>query len=139
MRNWFTGAALLLAAAPASALDVGTWKMCVIDSVSRCTPAGCSAIKPAISIFVSNYADRGTERGAYYRCGPKLARCDRYNAAVYRTGDFVIFSLPQQSTFAKLGADDRITDVAARSDEVLISRGTCETAAPPPESSLRSR
>jgi hypothetical protein len=41
--------------------------------------------------------------------------------------------------FAKLGTDDRITDVAALGDDVLVSRGTCTTAVPPPAASLRSQ
>lgn len=139
MRSCFAAAALLTAAAPALAADNGIWKVCVIDSASKCTPARCTPVKPAISIFVSDYMDRGTEHSAYYRCGLKLAGCDRYNAAVYRAGEFIIFSLPQHSAFAKLGPDGRITDVAAVSDDVLISRGTCTTGAPPPDSSLRSR
>ena len=107
--------------------------------MSECSPAGCSARKPTISIFVSDFVDRGIERAAYYRCGVRLSNCDRYTALAYRTGEFMIFSLPQRSVFAKLGTDDRITDVAALGDDVLVSRGTCATAVPPPAASLRSQ
>ena len=120
-------------------MESGIWKACSIDSVSVCAPGGCTTTRPGISIFVSDYLDHGTERAAYYRCGLKLADCDRYRALVYRTGDFTIFSLPERSVFAKVGPDDRITDVAGQADVVSISRGKCINAAPPPESSLRSR
>lgn len=132
-------AALLSAPAPLCAASGGIWKACSIDSVTVCAPSGCNARKPAISIFVSDYMDRGTERGAYYRCGPRLAACDRYPALVRRTGQFIVFSLPEQSVFAKLGSDGRITDVAGQADSVFVSRGQCTDAAPPPDSSLRSR
>ena len=71
--------------------------------------------------------------------GLKLARCDRYTAIVHRTGDFLIFSLPERSVFAKLGSDGRITDVAGQGDSIFVSRGKCTDGAPPPDSSLRSR
>jgi hypothetical protein len=120
-------------------MESGMWKACSIDSVSVCAPQGCTTSKPTISIFVSNYLDHGVERGVYYRCGLKLAACDRYSALVRRTGDFVVFSLPEHSVFAKVGRDDQITDVVGQADNVVISRGKCASAAPPPESSLRSR
>ena len=132
-------AALLATPAPVAAMDAGTWKACTIESVSVCGPEGCAASKPSISIFVSNYVDRGAERGAYYRCRLRLVACDRYRALVYRNGDYTIFSLPERSVFAKLGSDDRIIDVAGPADNVVISRGRCISAAPPPDSSLRSR
>lgn len=131
--------AAILLASPAAAAEPGIWKACRIDTVSVCGVTGCSARKPAISIFVSDYIDRGTERAAYYRCGVRLSNCDRYPALAYRTGDYLVFSLPQRSVFAKLGTDDRITDVAALGDDVLVSRGTCTTAVPPPAAALRSQ
>jgi hypothetical protein len=139
MRSVLIAAALLTAPAPACAMASGIWKACSIDSVSVCAPAGCSTAKPAISIFVSNYVDHGSERSAYYRCGLKLTHCDRYSAIVNRNGDFIVFSLPQHSLFAKLGGDGRITDVAGQADSIFVSRGKCTDAAPPPDSSLRSR
>lgn len=130
--------AILLASAPAAA-EPGMWKACTIETVSLCTEDHCSPRKPEISIFVSNYVDRGTERGAYYRCALRLINCDRYPALVYKSGDFVIFSLPQRGVFAKLGSDDRITDVASRGNDVFISRGKCIRASPPLQNSLRSQ
>lgn len=107
--------------------------------MSECSVAGCSARKPTISIYLSDYIDRGTERAAYYRCGVRLSNCDRYPALAYRTGNYLVFSLPQRSVFAKLGTDDRIIDVAALGEDVLVSRGTCTSSAPPPAASLRSQ
>lgn len=130
--------ALIVLAAPASA-EPGLWKACTIETVSLCTRDRCSARKPEISIFVSNYVDRGTERGAYYRCGLGITNCDRYPALVHKAGDYLIFSLPQRGVFAKLGSDDRITDVAARGTDVFISRGKCTSASPPLQGSLRSQ
>jgi hypothetical protein len=124
---------------PATAAEPGLWKACTIETTSLCTQERCSPRKPEISIFVSHYRDRATERGAYYRCGLRLTRCDRYPATVYNTGDFVIFSLPQRGVFAKLSSDDRITDVAARGSDVFISRGKCTSASPPSQGSLRSQ
>lgn len=139
MRHLLVASAVLLAGTPAGAADKGIWKSCSIETFSVCTATGCSRRKPEISIFLSAYLDRGEERGAYYRCGLRLANCDRYSALVYRTGDFVIFSLPDRSVFAKLASDDRVMDVAALSDTLFVSRGRCTSGAPPPDSSLRSR
>jgi hypothetical protein len=131
--------AISLAAAPAAGAEPGLWRACTIDTVSVCTQDRCTPRKPAISIFVSNYVDRGTERAAYYRCAPGLTKCDRYRALAYKTGDFVIFSLPERSVFAKLGTDDSITDVAALGSDVFVSRGKCTTAPPPRASDVRSQ
>lgn len=139
MKSAVIAAALLVAPARVCAMDSGIWKACSFDTVTVCAPARCSASKPAISIFVSEYFDHGAERVAYYRCGLKLAHCDRYRALVYRTGDYAVFSLPERSVFAKLSSDGRITDVAGQADSVFISRGKCVDAAPPADSSLRSR
>lgn len=134
--------AALTSAATASAgpaPDGGIWSACDIRSVSICAEEGCSPAKPAISIYLSNFMDGGRERAAYYRCAPALTKCDRYNAVVYRTGEFTIFSLPARSLFAKLGPDEKLVDVAAVDDRVYISRGSCRHAAPPAASELRSR
>lgn len=131
-------AALLTLAVPAQAAeDSGIWQACAIESVSVCTPAGCAARKPAISIYLSNYVARGVERAAYYRCAARFTACDKYGAVVRRVGDLAVFSVPEQSVFAKLGANGRVTDVAAVGDTVFISRGRCTNAAPP--STVRSR
>ncbi len=132
-------AALLACWAEAAAAEPGIFKACTIDSVSVCTPRGCAASKPAISIFVSDFLDHGTERGGYYRCGLGLRNCDRYRALVYRTGGFLIFSLPERGVFAKLASDNSVTDVATLADTVFVSRGECTNAAPPPASSWRSQ
>jgi len=134
-------AAMVLASTAAAdrAPDGGTWIACEIKSVSICGEGGCRAARPAISIYLSNFLDRGSQRSAYYRCAPGLTQCDRYNAVVHRTGDFTIFSLPSRSVFAKLGPDERVTDVAAMAHTVVISRGECRHAAPPPASELKSR
>jgi hypothetical protein len=128
-----------LAATPAAGAEPGIWRACTIDTVSVCTKDRCAPSKPAISLFVSSYIDRGTERAAYYRCGLKLTKCDKYSALAYKTGNFVIFSLPQRSVFAKLGSDDSITDVAALGSDVFVSRGKCVASTPPRMSDLRSQ
>lgn len=130
----FIAAALMIAPGHLDAAGGGVWKACTIDTVTACTPDSCASRKPAISIFVSDYVDGGTERGAYYRCKLHLAGCDRFPATVYRTGDFIIFSLPGESAFAKLGVDDRVTDVAVVGYTVFVSRGRCVERAPPPGS-----
>jgi hypothetical protein len=68
-----------------------------------------------------------------------MTKCDKYSALAYKTGDFVIFSLPQRSVFAKLASDDSITDVAALGSDVFVSRGKCIPASPPRMSDLRSQ
>jgi hypothetical protein len=135
---------LILSAALAAPLTnpvagTGIWKACTIDSVAQCAADGCSPRKPAISLFLSDYFDRGVERSAYYRCALQFSKCDRYRTIVYQTGNFVIFSLPERSAFAKLGPDGRVTDVSAAGDVVFVSRGQCVDRAPPQESALRSR
>lgn len=139
MRKRLLLAAISLAASSAADAEAGLWRACTIDAVSVCSQDRCSPRKPTISIFVSSYVDRGTERAAYYRCAPKLTKCDRYRALAYKTGDFVIFSLPERSVFAKLGSDDRITDVAAMGSDVFVSRGKCAAAPPPRATDLRSQ
>lgn len=129
--------AALLSSAGARDFDSGVWRACKIDSVSICTPAGCAPRKPTISIYVSDFLDHGVERASYYRCGIGLTNCDRYSPRVQRNGDFLVFTLAQESSFAKLGPDDRLTDVTAVKDTVIVSRGLCEAAAPPRD--LRSR
>lgn len=138
MRLVFGFAALLLATGAKEPAG-GVWRACTIDRVSICTPAGCAFRKPAVSIYVSSFLDHGAERASYYRCAIGLKNCDRYIPRVQRNGDFLVFTLPQESLFAKLGKDDSLTDVAAVKDTVFISRGRCKPAAPPPDSSLRSR
>ena len=123
----------------AAAGAAGIWAACTIDTVSACSQSGCKAVKPAISIYLSDFVDRGVERAAYYRCSTGLTRCDRYRALVNKTGEFSIFSLPERSLFAKLGPDHRVTDVAAMGDTVLISRGRCSERAPPSPRDLQSR
>ena len=130
----FIAAAVMMVHGPANAAGGGVWKACTIDTVTACTPDACASRKPAISIFVSDYVDGGAERGAYYRCKLHLTACDRFPATVYRSGDFMIFSLPGESAFAKLGADDRVTDVAVVGYTVFVSRGRCAERAPPPGS-----
>jgi hypothetical protein len=132
-------AAISLAASPATGAEPGLWRACTIDTVSVCSQDRCTPRKPSISIFVSNYIDRGSERAAYYRCALKLTKCDRYRALAYKTGDFVIFSLPERSVFAKLANDDSITDVAAMGSDVFVSRGKCAAAPPPRATELRSQ
>jgi len=139
MSKRFSLVAISLLATPAVAAEPGIWRACTIDSVSVCTQSSCAPRKPAFSIFVSSYVDRGTERAAYYRCGLKMTKCDKYSALAYKTGDFVIFSLPQRSVFAKLASDDSITDVAALGSDVFVSRGKCIPASPPRMSDLRSQ
>lgn len=139
MTKRFFLVAISLLATPAAAAEPGLWRACTIDTVSVCTQGSCVPRKPTISIFVSSYADRGTERAAYYRCALKLTKCDKYSALVYKNGDFVIFSLPQRSVFAKLASDDSITDVAALGSDVFVSRGKCIPASPPRMSDLRSQ
>jgi hypothetical protein len=123
----------------AAALAAGIWAACTIDTVSACSQGGCKAARPTISIYLSDFVDRGVERAAYYRCSTGLTRCDRYSAIVNKTGDFSIFSLPDRSLFAKLGTDMRVTDVAAMGDTVFISRGRCSERAPPSPHDLKSR
>ena len=132
-------AALLVMAAPASAADGGIWQSCIVDSVFTCAPTGCFSQKPAISLYISTYGDAASERSAYYRCALKLTACQRYRADVDRAGNVVIFTLPGRSVFAKLEDGNRITDVAAVGDWVIISRGKCASAAPPPQSALKPR
>lgn len=129
MRLALASAMLLMSGRPA--VETGVWKSCSISTVSICTPAGCAWRKPAISIFVADHVEGGVERAAYYRCELRVVRCDRYIPLVHRTGDFVVFSLPSQSVFAKLAPDGRITDVAAVKDTVFVSRGRCTPGAPP--------
>lgn len=117
----------------------GIWRACTIGSVSICTPAGCASRKPSISVYVSDFVDHGVERASYYRCAVGFKNCDRYSPRVQRNGDFLVFTLAQESLFAKLGPDDRLTDVAAIKDTVFISRGQCKPGAPPGDSNLRSR
>jgi hypothetical protein len=138
MRSSLVAAAALITPAAVPAADSGIFKACTIDTVTICTPAGCGPRKPSISIFVSDYMDGVTERGAYYRCGLHLVRCNRYSAVVYRSGDFITFSLPARSVFAKLGPGNIITDIAAVEDSVFISRGRCANRAPPAGSAERS-
>lgn len=130
---------LLAFPSSASTLDQDVWKACSVDTVTICTRATCSSRKPDISIYLADRVDVTTEAASYYRCGVGLIHCDRYNALVYRSGEYVIFSLPQRSLFSKLGVDDGLTDVAAVGESVIISRGRCYTAAPPPANLLRSR
>lgn len=127
----FIVAAVMMAHGQADGAERGVWKACTIDTVTACTPDACGSRKPEISIFVSDYLDGGTERGAYYRCKLHLTACDRFPATVYRSGDFIIFSMPGESAFAKLGSDDRVTDVAAVGYTVFVSRGRCSERAPP--------
>ncbi len=134
-----TAVALSLMASPVSAADGGIWQACTIDAVQVCAPAGCASERPAISIFLSSYADGASERSAYYRCALQITNCQRYRADIHRRQDVTIFSVPDRSVFAKLGSDNRITDVAAVGDRVIISRGRCARRAPPPESSLKPR
>ncbi len=139
VRRLSFAAALSLMTSPISAADGGIWQACTIDSVQVCSPSGCASEKPTISIFLSSYLDAASERSAYYRCALQITSCQRYRAAVHRNQDVTIFSLPDRTVFAKLGSDNRITDVAAVGDRVIISRGRCARRAPPPESSLKPR
>lgn len=132
-------AAGLASASASASTSQGIWSACTIDTVSLCTATGCAVRKPAISIYLTNYMDRGAERAAYYRCAIGLTNCDRHTATVNRTGDFVIFSLPARSVFSKLGPDRRLVDVAAIGENVLVSRGRCTDAAPPSQLRLKSR
>jgi hypothetical protein len=137
MKHLVAGGLLMLSSAARA--TPGLWVGCSIDAVSICTVRSCESRKPEISIYLANYTDLGVERAAYYRCALRLANCDRYNAVAHRTGDYVVFSVPEHSAFAKVGSDGHITDVAAVGDQVYISRGMCKPAAPPGEGTLRSR
>jgi hypothetical protein len=127
---------LISAAAVAQENDV--WRACSIDSVVICTPAGCSGRRPTISIYIGSYNGAGLVRAVYLRCAVGFVSCDRYNPEVRRDGAFTVFSLPDRSVFSKLGGDNRLLDVAAVKDSVVISRGRCAEAAPPVSSRWRT-
>ena len=131
MRGLLILSAALAAPITSPVASTGISKACTIESVAQCGSNGCSPRRPEISIFLSDYFDRGVERSAYFRCALQLSRCDRYSTVVYQTGDFVIFALPERSAFAKLGPDGRVTDVSAAGDVVFVSRGQCSDHAPP--------
>ena len=137
MKYLLTGGLLIVSSAAPSM--PGLWVGCSVDALSVCTVRSCESRKPEISIYLANYVVQGAERAVYYRCALELVNCDRYNAIVHHTGDYVVFSVPEQSVFAKVSSDGHITDVAGIRDQVLISHGTCKPAAPPSEKSLRSR
>lgn len=138
MRGVFCATALALTAAPALAQDSDVWRACSIDSVQVCTPAGCAARRPSISVYIGYHRQTGVERAVYLRCAVGLKSCDRYDPVVRRVGDVMVFSLPEHSLFSRLGNDDRLTDVAGVQDTIFVSRGRCTQAAPPPTSRWRS-
>jgi len=125
--------------APAIASQDDVWQACTIDTVTMCSATTCARRSPQISIFIGSFANQTARRAVYFRCALRLVNCDRYEALVYRLGDFTVFALPERGVFTKLGPDNRVTDVATIQDTVFISRGRCVTAAPPPSSSWRVR
>lgn len=138
MRGGFLATALVVTADPALAQETDVWRACSIDSVQMCTPAGCTARRPSISVYIGYHRQADVERAVYLRCAVGLSSCDRYDPVVRRVGDVVVFSLPEHSLFSRLGKDDRLTDVAGVQDTIFVSRGRCVQAAPPPTSRWRS-
>src|SRR4051812_34441002 len=107
-------------AASANASQNDVWQACTIDTVTMCSAATCARRSPQISIFIGSYAKQAARRAVYFRCALRLVNCDRYEALVYRLGDFTVFSLPEHGVFTKLGPDNRVTDVATIQDTVFI-------------------
>ena len=121
----------MAAAAQASAAEPNIWRACTVDSVTVCSPAGCSAGKPSTWLYLASYENEGKREAFYYHCSADQRNCDTYTPVVHRSGAYLNFSLPQNGVISRLGPDDTVTDVATIMDTVLISRGKCLLEPPP--------
>lgn len=123
--------AALAVTTQASAAEPNIWRACTVDSVTICTPSGCSPGKPSTWLYLASYEHEGKRETTYYRCNADRSDCDTYEPAVHRSGAYLNFSLPENGVVSRLGPDDTVTDVATIMDTVLISRGKCQLEPPP--------
>jgi len=117
-------AALALQAAQGPAPDLS--QECQIETVTLCDQAGCRGVEPTLKIYLGEYAaEDGKHRGYYYRCR-RADLCDIIeNPWIGENGGYRAFVARERGVIAKIGPENRITDIATIEDRVLILRGRC--------------
>ena len=123
-------AALSLQAAQPTASTISL--ECQIETVTLCDQSGCRGVEPTLKIYLGEYAaEDGKHAGYYYRCR-RADVCDIIdNPWIGESGGYRAFVARERGVIAKVGPEDRITDIATIEDRVLISRGRCWTAPRP--------
>ena len=119
----------VLIAAPAS--GASSFQECQVESVTFCSPNGCSNVAPTLKLYFGDYADSaGKPKGYYYRCRRDGA-CDRIEDPWIGGDDkYRVFVMRGEGVISRLGRDGKVTDVATIGDNVLIARGSCWDAKP---------
>jgi hypothetical protein len=122
---------LLIAVALQSGQSEGPdlWQECQIETATICGPGGCKSLVPTLKLYIGDYkADDGRRAGYYYRCR-RGAECDIIeNPWIGEGSGYRAFVMREQGVIARIGPDNRVTDVATIEDIVLISRGICWNA-----------
>ena len=124
----FVVLALQAAQPPAPGLS----QECQIETVTLCDQAGCRGVEPTLKLYLGEYtAEDGRREGYYYRCR-RAEYCDIIdNPWIAESGGYRAFVARERGVIAKIGPEDRITDIATIADRVLISRGRCWNAPRP--------
>jgi hypothetical protein len=122
----------LLALQPAPNSRSSTFE-CQSETATLCTPAGCEQVAPTIKLYMGEYDEKDGSRASYYLRCRRDGGCDRIdNPWVGESGDYRVFVAREQALISRIAPDDRFTDVATLEDRVLILRGSCWAAPPPP-------
>jgi hypothetical protein len=91
---------------------------CEVREKHQCAPQSpCRPIPSTVRLEL----DPAT--GAYSRCDAK--GCDRHRSIVSRSGVWVNFAIPGSATFARVGDDGSVVEVAALNSTVLVGYGRC--------------
>jgi len=130
MKSIALAAVLFLQAAqpPAPAIS----QECQIETVTLCDQAGCRGVEPTLKLYLGEFTgEDGKQVGYYYRCR-RGDYCDIIdNPWIAESGGYRAFVARERGVIAKIGPENRITDIATVEDRVLISRGRCWDAPRP--------
>lgn len=81
---------------------------------------GCQA--RGVAVF-AKFSPVAAGRASYSRCDQR--GCDRYDAATYQSGKYLIIELPGKATFAKVAPDGAWTEAASIGNDVIVAQGRC--------------
>jgi hypothetical protein len=116
-----------------------TWE-CQSETATLCTPTSCEQVEPTIKLYMGEYDEKDGSRASYYLRCRRGGSCDRIdNPWVGESGDYRVFVAREQALISRIAPNDRFTDVATLEDRVLILRGSCWGAPPPPATTVQGK
>ena len=95
---------------------------CDVKQKFLCNQTGCQSTAPTI------FSRIDTDQRTYSRCDQK--GCDDYQAAISRSGDFMLIALPERGLLAKVSlSNGGFLEVATLGLDAYVSYGQCRADA----------